>query len=585
MLVDVLFIQESKHIEPKCPVHLIPMGVVSMAAWLDRHDLRVEIVHHAIELTLDPDYDICADVAKSGAKLVCISLHWHATSRTVVNLAREIKRTNPDVAICIGGYTASTFADEILRNFPCIDYVIRGDGEQALLALARAVVEGEPLDDVPNLARIDEGKLVLSEKRHVNSGEDLGAYEFCRFDLMRSWQLYNQRGLMEGEIPLEGGKPGFFYCNAGRGCPYDCTFCGGSRTAQNYISGRINVSWRPVEAMMRDLLRMPEFNLDTWYNTYQPTPVEDWFFEMFAAIRASGLRIKMVQECLHIPSKRWIEEFARTFEPGSRLDFVMYNGDDELRRRNKKNYFSEQQIFDVLALTEPLGITTELCYLTGLPFERLEHFEAHFRHITTLRERYDVNVNCEILAIEPRAPMNVSPKAASHHHARHDVHGLLRASQGAGVHRLHAGPLQRARRSGSGCVHAGRARLSREDVRLHRCARRRSSAPDDGARESLETLVRGLQPLCVLLRGSGFRGAGIVRGRAGQASRGMSGPERSEPKRRPAPTFQIPKGENVFVHQAFECCPYAGLITSKIHDYVELNGYTVVTSRRTLRSR
>lgn len=42
------------------------------------------------------------------------------------------------------------------------------------------------------------------------------------------------------------------------------------------------------------------------------------------------------------------------------------------------------------------------------------------------------------------------------------------------------------------------------------------------------------------------------------------------------PDFQVPTGQNVFVHQAFECCPYAGLITSKIHDFVELNGYTVV---------
>lgn len=47
-------------------------------------------------------------------------------------------------------------------------------------------------------------------------------------------------------------------------------------------------------------------------------------------------------------------------------------------------------------------------------------------------------------------------------------------------------------------------------------------------------------------------------------------------KQRPLPDFQIPSGSNVFIHQAFRCCPYAGLITSKIHDFVEANGYSVV---------
>jgi B12 binding domain len=411
MLVDVLFVQESKHIEPSCPIHLMPMGVPSMAAFLDRHGIATEIVHHAIELALDPDFDICACVRESGAKLVCLPLHWHATSRTVVNLARDLKRESPDVKICLGGYTASSFGEEILREFPFIDFVIRGDGERALLALARHVLEAAPVSEVPNLTRIVDGQYVVSEVQYVNTGLDLADYEFCRFDLMRHFEHYCQRGLMEGKIALENREPGIFYCNAGRGCPYDCTFCGGSRTAQNFISGRQNVAWRPVNAMMRDLARMAEFNLDTWYNTYQPTPVEDWFREMFAAIRKAGLRMKMVQECLHIPSREWIEDFSRTFLPGSRLDFVMYNGDDALRKLNKKNYFSAQAILDVLQITEPLGIKTDLCFLTGLPFEQLEHFDEHFRLIDKLRREYDlVGVNCEILAIEPRAPMNVDEK-------------------------------------------------------------------------------------------------------------------------------------------------------------------------------
>lgn len=43
-----------------------------------------------------------------------------------------------------------------------------------------------------------------------------------------------------------------------------------------------------------------------------------------------------------------------------------------------------------------------------------------------------------------------------------------------------------------------------------------------------------------------------------------------------APPPSIPPGVPVFVHQAFTCCPYAGVITTKIHDYLEANGHPVV---------
>jgi MiaB/RimO family radical SAM methylthiotransferase len=41
--------------------------------------------------------------------------------------------------------------------------------------------------------------------------------------------------------------------------------------------------------------------------------------------------------------------------------------------------------------------------------------------------------------------------------------------------------------------------------------------------------------------------------------------------------FVVPAGAKVYVHQAFRCCPFAGMVTSQVHDYVEHNGYEVVT--------
>src|SRR5688572_10750746 len=39
---------------------------------------------------------------------------------------------------------------------------------------------------------------------------------------------------------------------------------------------------------------------------------------------------------------------------------------------------------------------------------------------------------------------------------------------------------------------------------------------------------------------------------------------------------RVKSGAKVHLHQAFKCCPYAGAVTSQIHDFLEKNGYTVM---------
>ncbi len=40
--------------------------------------------------------------------------------------------------------------------------------------------------------------------------------------------------------------------------------------------------------------------------------------------------------------------------------------------------------------------------------------------------------------------------------------------------------------------------------------------------------------------------------------------------------IRVVPGSRIFLHQAFRCCPYAGAVTSQVHDYLEANGFVVV---------
>jgi len=49
------------------------------------------------------------------------------------------------------------------------------------------------------------------------------------------------------------------------------------------------------------------------------------------------------------------------------------------------------------------------------------------------------------------------------------------------------------------------------------------------------------------------------------------GPEMTEP----LGTLDLPRGSKVFLHQAFTCCPYAAIVTARIHTFLEANGYRI----------
>jgi len=466
---EILIVHQGKSHASDNKAYLMPMGLISMAERLCRTEHPTEILHLPLERALDPEHDLGAEVRTSGASWVCFDLHWHQQSRTVIETAREVRRGAPNAKIVLGGYTASAFDLEILRRFDCVDFVIRGDAELALGQLVEAVAAGTPLHRVSNLTYRLGGEVHRSGVLHVNDADDLGRYTYAAFEHVRHHRYYTQAGIMEGELNLkEPFAPGIFYCNCGRGCPYDCTFCGGGREAQRLLGGRERVVYRPVEAMLADLRRMEEHNLDTWYNTFHPSDDESYFLTLFDQIHAEGLGLRMIHECLHLPSQAFLERFAKTFAPRSHLDFVLLTASDELRRKNKENYFSRADLEACLGRLEDLGIQSGLCFLTGLPFEEAHHVRASIDFAQEVGHRFPLaNVTAELLTIEPLAPMNRDPE---HHAIRSHAQTFEDYYQG------HAGPFFSGYEPGSHTAEEA-IRAASEIVAAHRLSKSKPATP------------------------------------------------------------------------------------------------------------
>ena len=142
---------------------------------------------------------------------------------SAVPLARAIKARVPGLPILWGGYFPSLYPKPVLRS-GCVDWVVRGQGEQTVVEWL-AVLDGrrDPAD-VPGLAYLDGDELRVNPERRWVGPEVLPSPPYHRIpvdDYLHPTFLGRRSGVYQASI----------------GCPYGCSFCGvisvfGSRERQ-----------------------------------------------------------------------------------------------------------------------------------------------------------------------------------------------------------------------------------------------------------------------------------------------------------------------------------------------------------------
>ncbi len=183
-------------------------GLFDLANFVAAREPDVEIA--LVDLGLTPTRDLAAAaraaLARVGVPVVVGITTTTASYRASLETARAFKAAAPDALIVLGGHHASPQHDVILAHHASIvDVVIRGEGERALLALAR----GDRPEQVPGCSSRKRGLFRANPPAPLLSQSELDT------------------------LPATFGKitqsaPGKFehatYVSA-RGCPLRCAFC------------------------------------------------------------------------------------------------------------------------------------------------------------------------------------------------------------------------------------------------------------------------------------------------------------------------------------------------------------------------
>ena len=131
---------------------------------------------------------------------------------TCIKIVRLIKKTVPDARIAIGGYHATLMAEEIAASDDAryIDFMIRGEGEEAFRRLVNALAGEDHLTDIPSLSYRDGDTFV-----HNPKGELL---DLSRLKL----PIRDKRRLTWGYHIMNRHAE---VMETSRGCTRNCNFC------------------------------------------------------------------------------------------------------------------------------------------------------------------------------------------------------------------------------------------------------------------------------------------------------------------------------------------------------------------------
>ncbi len=236
---------------------LMPIGFFSIAYILEKLGFKTQIINLGLEECINRQYNIVNYIKSINSKIFAIGLHWVNHSYHSIKLANVCKKCHPESLIVLGGFTATWFRNEIMKQYPSIDLIVRGEGEESLVEVAKAFISGKDFEKIKSIIYRDNGAIKETQQRRPKLNID----ETCstKLELMKHYKEYLNADSMRYNSRGHINKT--FWLLNGRGCIYNCIHCGGGREAYKEFSGREKFSLRDPKNIVEDIQKLIEYGV------------------------------------------------------------------------------------------------------------------------------------------------------------------------------------------------------------------------------------------------------------------------------------------------------------------------------------
>ena len=284
---------------------LLPTGMIPLANLVKKYK-DVEVIHYGI----DP-------IDLSDEDIILFDLHWHDQALDVIDKCKELTCKK-----ILGGFTATFYADEILNNYP-VDYVVKGYAESELLKLMG-----------------------------INKSININELEYSNFGILRNYKKYL--------------KDKTFVFTPGRGCPVNCTYCGGGKTVQKMCGLDKPIFLNP-EKVVEELKNSLNYGINKWLVSFDPKPKGNYYIELFNMI---DFHINCQFDCWGLPTFEFIDKFKETFENGT-ITISPRIGNEVLRFKNKGLPFTDSELYNTIDYIISKGINYKVYLASNFPEDNI----------------------------------------------------------------------------------------------------------------------------------------------------------------------------------------------------------------------
>jgi radical SAM superfamily enzyme YgiQ (UPF0313 family) len=342
-----------------------PLGLASISAYLSAHGIDNDI----IDCYAHPDSDsrILTYVRDRRPEYIgfsCTTSSFFDGER----LARLVKTVHPGIRAVFGGVHVSALREEVLEQYPAVDYVVVGEGEETLRQLLTTPPEG--LAAVEGLVyRDSQGRIVFSGRRRTLL--DLDSLPLPAYTKLEGYPQAYTLPIFNYPTAPNGS------CISSRGCPYACSYCDRSVFGRSFRYNSADYLYRHMEFLHRTYgLRHLNFYDDQF--TFNRQRVVD--FCRMVKERPLGMTFNCAARAEHLDG-----ELLRLMKAAGcwMISLGIETGDAELLSAHRQNV-DLVTMRETILLIKKAGIRVKGLLMMGLPGETAASIKKSKEYVFSL---------------------------------------------------------------------------------------------------------------------------------------------------------------------------------------------------------
>ncbi len=368
------------------------LGLISLIAVLENHGYDAKLYDPKIDIAagrIQMDENLYRNIAENilagtpdmvgftslGCNFIC-----------TLKIARYLKQSNPNLPILLGGPHATVLHNEILTAYTEFDVIVRNESEEKIVAVIEAIQNGS-LNTVEGITYRENGK--IKSTPGASTIKDLDALPFPAYHA----------------YPIKRQELSFIRVEAGRGCPFSCTFCS---TATFFgRSYRLKSAKKLCEELdyLHEQYGVTDFGLTHDLFTVNRNKVMEFCREV--SKRKYTWRCSARMDCVDRELLTIMRDAGCTS-----IYYGIETGSQRMQKISKKKL--DLGIFrETLNITLDLGITPTLSFIVGYPEEIMEDVHATLDTLSDcffILSNTNISLQLHLLTPEPGTALHAQCK-------------------------------------------------------------------------------------------------------------------------------------------------------------------------------